>query len=123
MSTSGDFIEVSEVFMGSEEGKNYTVMSEILNPGSYYKYKKNTYLMIYKDENSLINKRILKQEDVVLDDNAKESKNSVRKLKNKSILENLLEKDVDLSMSAFGNNDRYEMRDDGIYEIFQEENK
>ena len=72
MATPSDFTSVSEVFMGSEEGKYYTVISEILNPGSYYVYKKNTYLAAYKDDNSLIYKRILKQEDMVLDDDAKE---------------------------------------------------
>ncbi len=123
MATPSDFTNVSEVFMGSEEGKYYTVISEILNPGSYYVYKKNTYLAAYKDDNSLIYKRILKQEDMVLDDDAKESKNSVRKLRNKGVLENLLKKDIDLSITYFGNNSEYEMRDDGIYENFPEEDK
>ena len=123
MATPSDFTSVSEVFMGAEEGKYYTVISEILNPGSYYMYKKNTYLAAYKNDNSLIYKRILKQEDMILDDDAKESKNSVRRLRNKNALENLLKKDIDLSIIYFGNSNEYEMRDDGIYENFPEEDK
>ena len=121
--TPSDFTSVNEIFMGSEEGKYYTLISEILNPGSYYKYKKNTYLATYKDENILIDKKIIKQEEIILDDDAKETKDSVRILKNKGVLENLLKKDIDLSMLAFDNNGEYEMRDDGIYEIFPEEDK
>ena len=123
MATPSDFTSVSEVFMGSEEGKYYTVISEILNPGSYYIYKKNTYLAVYRDDNSLISKRILKQEDIVLDDDAKESKKSVRILRNKGTMENLLKKDIDLSISYFINMNEHEMRNDGIYENFPEEDK
>ena len=121
--TPSDFTEVSEVFMGSEEGKYYTVISEILNPGSYYMYKKNTYLAAYDGDNRLISKKILKKEDMLLDENAKESKDSVRVLKNKGALDNLLKKNIDLSISSFSNDGRYEMREDGIYENFPEEDK
>ena len=123
MATPSDFTNVSEVFMGSEDGKYYTVISEILNPGSYYIYKKNTYLAAYRDDNSLISKRILKQEDIVLDDDAKESKKSVRILRNKGTMENFLKKDIDLSISYFVNMNEHEMRNDGIYENFPEEDK
>jgi hypothetical protein len=41
METTNDFTSVSGVFMGSEEGKYYTVTSEILSPGSCYTYKEN----------------------------------------------------------------------------------
>ena len=121
--TPSDFTEVSEVFMGSEEGKYYTVISEILNPGSYYMYKKNTYLAAYDGDNRLISKKILKKEDMLLDENAKESKDSVRVLKNKGALDNLLKKNIDLSISSFSNGGRYEMKEDGIYENFPEEDK
>ena len=60
---------------------------------------------------------------MILDDDAKESKNSVRRLRNKIALENLLKKDIDLSIIYFGNSNEYEMRDDGIYENFPEEDK
>ena len=123
MATPSDYTSVSEVFMGSENGKYYTIISEILNSGSYYIYKKNTYLAEYRDDNSLINRRILKQEDIVLDDDAKESNKSVRILRNKGAMENLLKKDIDLSISYFVNMNEYEIRNDGIYENFPEEDK
>lgn len=121
--TPGEFTLVSEVFMGSEEGKYYTLMSEILNPGSYYRYKKNTYLVTYKSDNSLITKKILKQENIILDENAKETNGTIKVIKNKGSLEKLLQKNIELSMLTFENDGRYEMREDGIYENLEEKTK
>jgi hypothetical protein len=117
MSTPGDFTEVSEIFFGSEEGRYYTIITEILNPGSYYSFKRNTYLAEYKNGNILVNKKILKKEEVVLDEDAKETKNSTSVIRNKGALEKLLKRNVKLSMYSFGNNGKYEVKDDGIYEI------
>ena len=119
--TPGDYTAVSEIFFGSEDGKYYTIISEILNPGSYYKFKRNTYLAEYSAENRIVNKKILKREDIILDEDAKESSLSTRSIKNKGALENLLKKNINLSMHTFGNNKNYKSEDDGIYEISEKD--